>query len=241
MVAAGLSAVRFGDCPDVRGDGQTGGVTPDERRDFILAHTTAATAPIVPEITLRTGGLSMPLWEAAALTDARPAVPPPYWAWAWAGGQALARHVLDHPELVRGRRVVDIGCGGGIVAIAAAQAGAASVTAIDLEIFAIEACRLNAAANGVTLELEEADPIGTDAGWEVVLVGDLWYEPELAARMAPWLRELAGRGASVLTGDPGRAHLPGAGLEEVARYEVPTIEDLEDVTTKTVRVLRLRP
>ena len=216
-------------------------MTPAQRRTFILEHTTAAAAPIVPEISLRTGGLSMPLWEAAALADPRPAVPPPYWAWAWAGGQALARHVLDHPGLVRGRRVADIGCGGGIVAIAAALAGATSVSAIDLEIFAIEACRLNAEANGVTLELEEADPIGTDAGWDVVLVGDLWYEPELAARMAPWLRALAARGALVLTGDPGRAHLPVTGLEELARYEVTTIEDLEDVTAKTVRVLRLRP
>ena len=214
-------------------------MTPAQRRAFILEHTSAAAAPIVPEITLRTGGLSMPLWEAAALTDARPAVPPPYWAWAWAGGQALARHVLDHPDLVRGQRVVDVGCGGGIVAIAAARAGATSVRAIDLEIFAIEACRLNAEANGVTLELEEADPVGTDAGWDVVLVGDLWYEFELAARIAPWLRELAGRGALVLTGDPGRAHLPGSGLDELARYDVPTIEDLEDVTTKTVRVLQL--
>lgn len=216
-------------------------MTPAQRRAFILEHTTAAAAPIVPEITLRTGGLSMPLWEAAALTDARPAVPPPYWAWAWAGGQALARHVLDHPELVRGRRVADIGCGGGIVAIAAARSGATSVSAIDLETFAIEACRLNAAANGVDLELEEADPIGTDAGWDVVLVGDLWYEPVLAGRMAPWLRSLAARGALVLTGDPGRAHLPVAGLDELARYEIPTIEDLEDVTTRTVRVMRLLP
>jgi predicted nicotinamide N-methyase len=216
-------------------------VTPAQRRAFILEHTTAAAAPIVPEITLRTGGLSMPLWESAALADARPAVPPPYWAWAWAGGQALARHVLDDPDLVRGRRVADIGCGGGIVAIAAARAGATGVSAIDLEIFAIEACRLNAEANGVTLELDEADPIGTDDGWDVVLVGDLWYEPELAGRMAPWLRALAARGAVVLTGDPGRAHLPVTGLEELGRYEVPTIEDLEDVTTKTVRVLRLLP
>lgn len=216
-------------------------MTPEERRDFILKHTTPAPAPIVPEIMLRAGGLSMPLWEAAALADARPAVPPPYWAWAWAGGQALARHVLDHPDLVRSRRVADIGCGGGIVAIAAARAGAARVSAIDVEIFAIEASRLNAAGNGVSLELEEADPIGTDDGWEVVLVGDLWYEPGLATRMAPWLRGLVARGAMVLTGDPGRAHLPVDGLEELARYEVPTIEDLEDVTTKTVRVLRLLP
>ncbi len=214
-------------------------MTPEERHDFIVDHTTVAAAPIVPEIALRTGGLSMPLWEAAALTDPRPAVPPPYWAWAWAGGQALARYVLDHPELVRGQKAADIGCGGGIVAIAAAMAGATSVSAIDVEVFAIEACRLNAAANGVTLDLVEADPIGTDAGWDVVLVGDLWYEPELAARLAPWLRDLVARGAQVLTGDPGRAHLPTVGLAELARYEVPTIEDLEDVSTKTVRVLRL--
>lgn len=214
-------------------------MTPAERRAFIVANTTVAPAPIVPEIALRTGGLSMPLWEAAALADDRPAVPPPYWAWAWAGGQALARHVLDHPELVRGLRVADIGCGGGIVAIAAAMAGASSVSAIDLEAFAIEACRVNAAANRVSLDLVEADPIGTDGGWDVVLVGDLWYEPELAARMAPWLRALVARGALVLTGDPGRAHLPVAGLAELARHEVATIEDLEDVTTKTVRVLRL--
>lgn len=183
----------------------------------------------------------MPLWEAAALADQRPAVPPPYWAWAWAGGQALARHVLDHPDLVRDRSVADIGCGGGIVAIAAAMAGARTVSAIDLEVFAIEAARVNAAANRVDLSLEESDPIGTDGGWDVVLVGDLWYEPELAARIAPWLRTLAQRGALVLTGDPGRAYLPSTGLVELASYTVPTIEDLEDVTTKTVRVLRLEP
>lgn len=135
--------------------------------------------------------------------------------------------------------MADIGCGGGIVAIAGSLAGARTVHAIDLEVFAIEATRLNAEANGVRLELDEADPIGTDGGWDVVLVGDLWYEPELAERMAPWLRDLAGRGAVVLTGDPGRAHLPSVGLVELTRYEVPTIEDLEDVTTKTVRVLRL--
>ena len=216
-------------------------MTPAERRAFIVANTVVAAAPVVPEIALRSGGLAMPLWEAAALADDRPAVPPPYWAWAWAGGQALARHVLDHPDLVRGRRVADIGCGGGIVAIAAAKAGAADVTAIDVETFAIEACRLNAAANGVMLDVDEADPIGTDGGWDVVLVGDLWYEPELAGRMAPWLRALAARGALVLTGDPGRAHLPAVGLAELARYDVPTLMDLEDVTTKTVRVLRLLP
>jgi predicted nicotinamide N-methyase len=214
-------------------------VTPDERRAFILAHTEAVRPALVPEIELREGGLSMPLWEAAALADARPAVPPPYWAWPWAGGQALARYVLDHPELVRGRTVVDVGCGGGIVAIAAAMAGATAVTAIDVEVFAIEATRLNAARNGVEVTAVEADPIGTDDGWAVVLVGDLWYEQEVADRMAPWLRRLARRGATVLTGDLGRAHLPRHGLTELARAVVPTPVDLEDVTEKTVRVLRI--
>ena len=196
-------------------------------------------APFLPEIRLRIGGLAMPLWERAALADARPAVPPPMWAWPWAGGQALARYVLDHPSTVRGATVVDIGAGGGIVAIAASLAGARSVTAIDIEPFAIEACRLNATANAATIEVSEADPAGTDAGWDVVLVGDLWYEPELAARMKPWLRALATRGATVLIGDLGRAYLPADGLVELARYVVPTPEDLEDATSKEVRVFRV--
>ncbi len=214
-------------------------MTPDERRTFIADHTVEGVAPIVPEIRLRIGGESMPLWEAAALADMRPAVPPPYWAWPWAGGQALARFVLDHPDAVRGRSVVDIGTGGGIVAIAAALAGARSVVAIDIEAYAVEACRLNAEANGVELEVREEDPAGTDDGWEVVLVGDLWYEPELAARMEPWLRSLAGRGATVLTGDLGRVYLPASGLATLATYTVPTTIDLEDAGSKEVRVLRI--
>ena len=214
-------------------------MTPDERRDFIASHTTPGTAPVVPEIALLVGGLAMPLWEQAALADDRPAVPPPYWAWPWAGGQALARFVLDHPATVRGLTVADIGAGGGIVAIAAALSGAREVTAIDIEAFAVEACRLNAAANGVTVAVSETDPTGTDAGWEVVLAGDLWYESELAARMEPWLRSLAARGATVLIGDLGRAYLPADGLVELARYTVPTTDDLEDAPSKEVRVFRV--
>ena len=186
------------------------------------------------------GGEAMPLWEAAALADERLPVPPPYWAWPWAGGQALARYVLDHPEIVRGQRVADIGSGGGIVAIAAALAGATAVHAIDIEPYAIAAAALNAEANGVDLELRRAGPDRdpTRAGtWS--WPGDVWYEAELADRMAPWLRALAGRGALVLTGDLGRAYLPGDGLIELARAEVPTLVDLEDVPRKTARVLRL--
>jgi predicted nicotinamide N-methyase len=209
----------------------------EARRTLIVDNTVLGPAPFVPEIRLHLGGLAMELWEVAALADERLPVPPPYWAWPWAGGQALARHVLDDPSLVRGRRVVDIGTGGGIVAIAAALAGAAEVTAIDIEPYAIEACRLNAVANGVSLTPVEADPIGTDDGWDVVLAGDVWYDAELADRMAPWLRSLARRGAVVLTGDLGRAYLPGDGLVELATMVVPTLVDLEDVPEKTARVL----
>lgn len=214
-------------------------MTPEERRAFIVAHTTLEAAPFVPEIVLRLGGESMPLWEAAALADERMPVPPPFWAWPWAGGQALARYVLDHPDLVRGRRVADVGAGSGIVAIAAALAGATEVTAIDIEPYAIEACRLNAAANVVSIHLTEGDPVGTDDGWDVVLAGDVWYDQDLAEHMGPWLRSLAARGADVLTGDLGRAYLPAAGLETLARYQVPTLVDLEDVTSKPARVLQV--
>jgi predicted nicotinamide N-methyase len=214
-------------------------MTPAERRAFIESHTRLEPTPFVPEIRLHTGGDSMPLWEAAALADPRLPVPPPYWAWAWAGGQALARYVLDTPELVCDRTVLDVGAGGGIVAIAAALAGARSVTAVDIEPYAIEACRLNAAANGVEIEPWEADPVGTDRGWDVVLAGDVWYEAELAAHLGPWLRDLAARGAAVLTGDLGRAHLPTDGLTELATYEIPTLVDLEDVASKRARALRV--
>jgi predicted nicotinamide N-methyase len=213
-------------------------MTPEERRAFILEHTTPGRAPIVPEIELRVGGASMPLWEAAALADMRPAVPPPYWAWPWPGGQTVARYVLDMPEVVLGRRVLDVGTGGGIVAIAAALAGAAHVTADDIEPYAITAARLNAEANGVELTFRDDDLVGRDDGWDVVLAGDVWYEAELAERMTPWLRELSGRGATVLTGDLGRAYLPTDGLVELARHDIPTLVDLEDTDTKVGRVLR---
>jgi predicted nicotinamide N-methyase len=218
---------------------QTMAMTPEARRAFIETHTTVEPAPFVPEVRLHTGGPAMELWEAAFHADDRLPLPPPYWAWAWAGGQALARYVLDNPGVVRDRSVLDVGSGGGIVAIAAALAGAARVVAADIEPFAIEACRLNAAANGVSLEPLEADLVGTDGGWEVVLAGDVWYDAQLADRMAPWLRTLAARGATVLTGDLGRAYLPEAGLVELARFTVPTLVDLEDVPEKEARVLRL--
>lgn len=214
-------------------------MTPDERRAFIRAYTRLGPTPFVPEIVLHIGGASMPLWEAAYFADDRLPVPPPMWAWPWAGGQALARYVLDHPGIVAGRTVLDVGTGGGIVAIAAALAGAGTVTAVDIEPFAVEACRLNALANGVAVIARDADPVGWDDGWDVVLAGDVWYEASLAAHLGPWLRSLAARGALVLTGDLGRAHLPADGLVTLADYVVPTLVDLEDVSEKPARVLRL--
>jgi predicted nicotinamide N-methyase len=214
-------------------------VTPDQRRAFIAEHTSLAPTPFVPEIRLHIGGASMPLWEAAFFADDRLPVPPPMWAWPWAGGQALARYVLDHPEVVASRRVLDVGTGGGIVAIAAARAGASAVTAVDIEPYAIEACRLNAEANAVAVTTWHADPVGHDEGWDVVLAGDVWYEAELAAHLGPWLHALAARGALVLTGDLGRAHLPPDGLVTLADYVIPTLVDLEDVPEKPARVLQL--
>ena len=218
-------------------------MTPEARRAFIADHTTVESAPFVPEVRLHTGGAAMPLWEAAFFADERLPVPPPLWAWPWAGGQALARYVLDHPDLVLTRSVADIGTGGGIVAIAAALAGARRVDAIDIEPFAVEACRLNAAVNHVAAVVrpQERDPIGTDEGWDVVLAGDVWYDDALAGAMAPWLRGLATRGARVLTGDLGRAYLPADGLDERAGYVVPTLIDLEDVSSKAARVLEIMP
>lgn len=216
-------------------------MTPEERRAFIRGHTELGRVTLVPELQLHLGGLSMPLWEAAALADMRPAVPPPYWAWPWAGGQALARYVLDNPEVVRDQRVIDVGAGGGIVAIAAARAGARSVIANDIEPFAIEAARLNAELNDVELELDDSNLMFTDGGWEIVLAGDVWYDSALADRMAPWLRALAARGATVLTGDLGRAYLPVDGLTELARYVVATLVDLEDAESKEARVLAVGP
>ena len=215
-------------------------MTEAELHDLLERHTRPGSPPLCPEIVTREASHLVPIWEEAERLAGRE-VEPPYWAYSWHGSQALARYVLDHSDLVQGRRVVDVGTGGGIVAIAAALAGAGHVTAVDIEPYAIEAARLNAAANGVALDLVEGDPVGTDEGWDVVLAGDVWYEAELADHLGPWLRGLAARGATVLTGDLGRAHLSADGLEELARYVVPTLVDLEDVPEKTARVLRLLP
>lgn len=205
---------------------------------FVIEHTRIATPPLCPEIRLRLATDVTPLWEATESLARRTGLPPPFWGFAWPGGQALARHLLDHPDLVRGQQVLDFGSGGGIAAIAAALGGAENVTANDLDGFSAAAIVANAALNEVAVDVVTSDLIDTDAGWQVVLAGDVCYERSLAERVDRWLRRLSRRGALVLVGDPGRAYLP-PDLEEVERFEVPTTLDLEDREVRLTRVLRV--
>jgi predicted nicotinamide N-methyase len=207
---------------------------------FVAANTAPLAPPLVPEIRLHLASEVTPLWHATEAALARQQLPPPYWAFAWAGGQALARHLLDHPALVAGKRVVDFGAGSGLVAIAAARAGARAATAAEIDPFAVAAIAMNAALNGVTVAIEADDVIGRDGtAWDAVLVGDMCYERPLAERLTQWLRRLAGAGVEVLLGDPGRAYLPKAGLVPLARYTVPVSRDLEDRDTREGVVWRL--
>jgi predicted nicotinamide N-methyase len=208
--------------------------------DFIRANAIIAVPPLLPELRLYLATEITPIWQASEDLLAAGNVPPPYWAFAWAGGQALARHLLDNPGIVAGKRVLDFGAGSGLVAIAAARAGAAQVTAAEIDPFAAAAIALNAALNAVDVAVALADVIGSSgAGWDLVLVGDMCYELPLAERMTRWLRELVGEGVTVLLGDPGRNYLPSDGLVELARYTVPTSRELEDRETREGVVWRV--
>ena len=213
-----------------------------EASRFVRAETALAAPPLLPEIRLHLATEITPLWQATEVLLAARGLAPPYWAFAWVGGQALARHLLDHPETVRGKRVLDFAAGSGVAGIAAARAGAAWVEASELDPLALAAIALNAKANGVALALLAEDATaGASRGWEVVLAGDVCYERPMAARVTPWLRDLARKGATVLLGDPGRAYLPNNGLCELARYAVPTTRELEDRESREARVYRLMP
>lgn len=206
--------------------------------EFIRAHTAPGITPLVPEITLQLATELTPIWQASEAWLTERNVAPPFWAFAWPGGQALARLVLDTPALVAGQNVLDFAAGCGIAAIAAARAGAARVTAAEIDPMALAACRLNAAAN--TLAIETAsDVVGIDAGWDTVLAGDVCYEAPMTRRILPWLRSLASRGAAVWLADPGRAYLPREGLSPHARFSVPTTRELEDREVREVTVYRL--
>ena len=196
---------------------------------FVRDNTEIKTPPLVPEIALHLATEVTPIWQATEESLSRGPVPPPFWAFAWAGGQALARYILDHPETVAGREVLDIGSGSGIVAIAAAKAGAARVVAAEIDPFAAAAIALNAPLNGVIVRVETRDLLDrAAAGWGAALAGDICYEEPMSSRAIALLRRIAARGRLALLGDPGRAYLPREGLVELARYEVPTSRELED-------------
>ena len=222
------------------GPGELGPI--DDRRAFVLANTVPQRPPLVPEIELHLASEVVPLWQASEEEMAESGLPPPYWAFAWVGGQALARYVLDQPTVCADKRVLDFACGSGIQGIAAALAGARHVAAADIDPFARAAVHLNAQLNGVEVSIVEEDVLGSAGGeWDLVLAGDVCYEAPMAARTEEWLHRLARGGATVLLGDPGRTYLPKTGLERVVSYAVKTSRELEDTDLRNTVVWRLVP
>ncbi len=214
---------------------------PDDPAGFIRANTRLLPVPYAPEIRLHVADEATALWQKTEEELDAIGLPPPFWAFAWAGGQALARYVLDNPALVDDATVVDFASGSGLVAIAAARAGARRVLASDLDPFAMAAIRLNAAANAVAGRVEPIsdDILGTVPQAGLVLAADVFYERDLAAAVTDWLFGLHARGVTVLIGDPGRTYLPRTRLTCLASYEVPVSRDLEDAEIKRSHVWRL--
>ena len=209
-------------------------------RPFVLRHTRLRPVPGIESIRLHLADDVLPVWRALQVEtkDAEAALP--YWAAAWGGGLAIARHLAEHPDIVAGRRVYDLASGSGLCAIAAARAGATRVEAVDIDPFSVAAIELNARANGSRIDAARRDALADpppDA--DVLLAGDCWYDAGLAARVLPWLRRALDQGTDVLVGDPGRAYLPVDALVEVAAYDVRTTSDVEDLAFTTARVYRL--
>jgi len=194
-------------------------------------------ASAVPEIVLHQADDAIGLWERTELAAGGAQLPPPFWAFAWAGGQAVARYLLDHPDVVRGRRVLDLAAGGGVTAIAAALAGASAVTATEIDPAAVEALALNAALNHVTVDAVCRDVLDEPVpDVDVVTAGDVFYNRDMAARVLAFVQRAAATGVAVLVGDPGRAYVPRADLVELARYDIPVTLDLESAEIKATRV-----
>ena len=213
------------------------GPDPEARRAFILANTRLQAPPHTPELRLHLADEVTPIWRMTEEELGAIGLPPPFWAFAWAGGQALARYILDQPETVAGLGVVDFATGSGIVAIAAAKAGAASVLAADIDPFCAAAVALNAEANGVRLGFTDADLLdAAPPAVELILAADICYEQPLADRVMAWLGAARAAGARVLIGDPGRSYFPRSGLVQLAEYRVPTTRELEDVEVKRTAV-----
>ena len=209
---------------------------------FIAANTRLRPVPLVPEVMLHVADEALPLWSKTEDELGEAGLPPPFWAFAWAGGQALARYLLDHPETVAGREVIDFASGSGLVAIAAMKAGARRVTAFDIDRFAREAIAINARANGVTLDISGDDLLAAPhaAAAQTVLAGDIFYQSDIAELAFGFLQRRAAQGAYVLIGDPGRSYLPKDKLTQLASYSVPVTRELEDAEIKATGVWTLK-
>ncbi|MEN0652832.1 MULTISPECIES: class I SAM-dependent methyltransferase [Hyphobacterium] len=205
---------------------------------FIARVTGILSPPLLPELRFHLAEETVALWNQTEEALQEQGLPPPFWAFAWAGGQALGRYCFDRPEIVAGKRVLDFAAGGGMAGIAAARAGASTVTASEIDAFAIEACRLNAALNDCAVETVLGDVTQLDRHWDVILAGDVFYEKGPAERIDRWLSTQHTRGATVLIGDPGRSFLPTGRLEKLAEYDVPVTRDLEDREIRHAKVWR---
>ncbi|WP_416896710.1 MAG: class I SAM-dependent methyltransferase [Minwuia sp.] len=213
-----------------------------DRAAFIRENTQLLPSPLVPEIGLHLATEAVALWQMTEEALAEAGLPPPYWAFAWAGGQALARYVLDNPETVAGKRVIDFAAGSGLVAIAAARAGASSVTANDIDPFSHHAMRMNAEANSIAMDIVEDDIVGDPlTAYDVILAADICYEQPLSGQVEAWFRTLAASGRPVLMGDPGRNFRPSERMEKLAHYAVPTTRELEDNDVRSTDVWRILP
>jgi len=212
-----------------------------DKSAFIRANTRLRPVPLTPEISLFVADEAVPLWHKTEEELGEAGLPPPFWAFAWAGGQALARYVLDNADLVRGKTVLDLASGSGLVGIAAMKAGATSVTVADIDSFACAAAALNAAENNVTITTSDNDLLAGDnpGAWDVILAGDIFYERDTAQRAYDFLSGHAARGVAVLIGDPGRSYLPRDKLRRIADYKVPVTRDLEDAEIKQTAVWSL--
>lgn len=209
-----------------------------EPRAFILANTGVMAPPHTPEIRLRLADEAHDLWLKTEEELEEIGLPPPFWAFAWAGGQGLARYILDHPHCVAGKRVVDFASGSGLVAIAAVKAGAQAVTAVDIDPWTETAIALNSDLNAVEIEFSGDNIIGQRVGADVLLAGDVFYDKSFADALIPWFETLRRQGAEVIVGDPGRAYCPRERMQALATYEVPVTRALEDSEVKKTTVWR---
>ena len=205
---------------------------------FIRANTSPMAPPHVPEIRLHLADEAHELWLKTEEELKEIGLPPPFWAFAWAGGQGLARYILDHPDIVAGKRVLDFATGSGLVAIAAKMAGAATVAAADIDPWTETAVRLNAGLNEVEVDFTGADLIGRNVEADILLAGDVFYDSDFAAAIVPWFETLSGQGIAVMVGDPGRSYLPKEHLDFCAVYQVPVTRALEDSEVKRTTVWR---